>query len=384
MRIVVAPDSFKGALTAAQAAAAIADGVRDIRPDAETVPRPMADGGEGTVEAVLTALDGRRQTATVADPLGRPVEAGWGWVPDRRLAVIEMAAASGLPLLADAERDPTRTTTFGTGQLIAAALDRGAAEIVIGLGGSATVDAGTGILAALGARLLDADGRDLEARGGSLRAVARLDTAGLDPRLRGVALTLATDVTNPLLGPDGAARVFGPQKGLAPDRVDDVEAAMAHFAGVVMETTGRDARDAPGSGAAGGIAFLLRSVLDVAVRDGIALVAELAGLGEAVRGADLVVTGEGKLDSQSLYGKVPVGVARIARNAGVPAAAFAGAVEGDPAAFRAEGLAAVVPLPDRPMTLDQAMAETGPLLRRAAARFMAALELGRSLGERRL
>jgi glycerate kinase len=383
MRIVLAPDSFKGSVTAAEAADAMAAGLRQVWPDAACVRLPMADGGEGTVDAVLTALDGRRRTAEVRDPLGRPVEAAYGWVAGERLAVIEMAAASGLPLLAEAERDPHRTSTAGTGDLIAAALDRGARRIVLGLGGSATVDGGTGCLAALGARFLDDDGAALPGCGGALGRIARIDLAGLDPRLGGTDIVLATDVRNPLLGPSGAVRVFGPQKGLPDDRLEDFEAAMARFAERVAAATGSDPRDAAGAGAAGGIAFLLRAALGAEVRDGFALVAELAGLRDALRGADLALTGEGRLDAQSLSGKVPVGVARIAREEGVPAAAVAGSVDGDPAAFRAEGLATVLPIVDRPMALEQAMADGAALIERAAARLAAALELGRGLAGRR-
>lgn len=379
MRILLAPDSFKGSVTATAAAEAMAAGLAEVWPTAHSLHRPMADGGEGTVEAVLTGLGGRLVSARVGDPLGRPVDAAYGWVEAERLAVIEMAAASGLPLLAEEDRDPIRTSTVGTGQLIADALDRGARRIVVGLGGSATVDAGMGCLAALGARFRAPEGGDLPACGGALGEVETIDLSGLDPRLAEAEIVLATDVSNPLLGAEGAVHVFGPQKGLPADRVGVFEMAMEHFADRVVAATGVDHRQAPGSGAAGGIAFLLRSAMAAEVRDGFTLVAELAGLAEAIRGADLVITGEGRLDSQSLYGKVPVGVARMAREAGVPAAAIAGLVDGAAGAFRAEGLLAVMPIVDRPMTLADAMASGGDLIAGAAARLAAAIQLGRTL-----
>lgn len=381
MRIVIAPDSFKGSLTSTGAALAIAEGIRQVRPDAELVSIPMADGGEGTVEAVMAILGGGPRTCTVEDPIGRPVEASYGWVADRRLAVIEMAAASGLPLLKDDELDPARSSSYGTGQLVMAALEAGAAAIILGLGGTATVDGGAGFLTACGARFLDRDGRPLRGCGGTLGEVAAIDISQIDPRLRQVALTLASDVSNPLLGGEGAVHVFGPQKGISPDALAPFERAMAGFAERVIEASGRDLRDAAGSGAAGGIGFLLRSFLDVEFRDGFSLIAELGRLRDAVSAADLVVTGEGKLDSQSFFGKVPVGIARIAREEGVPAVAFAGRIEGDAAAFRAEGLQAVLPIVDRPMSLAQAMADGEALLQRAGERLMVVLLLGQTMVE---
>ena len=383
MRIVIAPDSFKGSATSTQVARAIEDGIRQVAPEAEIVSIPMADGGEGTVEAIVTILGGSIETATVEDPLGRTIEAGYGWVEAQRLAVIEMAAASGLPLLADDEHDPARASTYGTGQLITAALERGAARIILGLGGSATVDGGTGCLGALGIRFLDPEGRPLRGAGGILGDVARIDAAGLDPRLQRIDMTLASDVSNPLLGDNGAVHVFGPQKGVAAGDLDAFEQGMTHYAALVVEATGRDLRSDAGSGAAGGIGYGLRSFLDnVSTRDGFSLIAGLGRLRDEIRSADLVITGEGKLDSQSLYGKVPVGIARIAREEGTFAAAFAGKIEGDPASFEREGLQAVMPIIDEAMPLEQAMADSEALLTRAGRRFMAILSLGRRMTTR--
>ncbi|MGC2855219.1 glycerate kinase [Novispirillum sp. DQ9] len=376
MRVVVAPDSFKGSLTSIQAAAAIAAGLRDAFPSVTCLPVPMADGGEGTVDAVVAVTGGEVVRVPASDPLGRPLTAAFGWVPGRRLAVVEMAAASGLPLLAEHERDPARATTFGTGQVVRAALDRGAEALILGLGGSATSDGGSGLLRALGARLLDGAGREVA---GILDPVAEVDLSALDPRLRDIALTLACDVSNPLLGPQGAVAVFGPQKGVTPALAPVLEAALARFADALARAAGRDARDTAGAGAAGGLGFGVMTAAGGEVRSGFELIADLADLAGMMAGADLAVTGEGRLDAQSLFGKVPVGIARLGRRTGTPVAAFAGLVDGDPALFRAEGIAAVVPIVDAPMPLVQALADAPALLRRAARRFMDAVLLGRSL-----
>jgi glycerate kinase len=381
MRIVVAPDSFKGSATGLQAARAIEAGLRRADKDVEADLVPMADGGEGTVEAVTGILGGEIVEVEARDPLDRPVVCLYGWVPDRRLAVVEMAAASGLPRMGG-RLDPAEASTYGTGELIADALGRGAERLILGLGGSATVDAGTGLMAALGGRFLDGEGRELRGAGGSLGRVASIDLERLDPRLRTLRITIASDVTSPLLGPEGAVHVFGPQKGVTEDRLDAFEAGMAQFAERVSEASGVDRRDSPGSGAAGGIGFLLRSFLDVEFREGFPLIAGIAGLEARIAAADLAITGEGKLDAQSLAGKVPVSVARMARAAGVPAVAFAGRIDGDEALLAEGGLAALVPIVDRPMTLEEAMAATPDLLERAAFRFMRAVLLGAAVGGR--
>lgn len=379
MRIVIAPDSFKGSASAAEVAAAIDAGLRRVAPGIETRLLPMADGGEGTVAALMASLGGKEVLCSVPDPLDRPVDAAYGWVADRRLAVIEMAAASGLPLLGD-RPNPQDASTLGTGALIRDALDRGAEAIILGIGGSATVDCGTGLLIGLGARMLGADGQPLRGAGGTLGRIETIDLSGLDPRLHTLHLTIATDVASPLLGPMGAVHVFGPQKGVTPDVIDSYEAGMAHFAEHVVALTGIDYRATPGSGAAGGIGFLLRSVLDCALRPGFPLIADITGLPDAIAATDLVITGEGRLDAQSQAGKVPIGVAHLARETGVPAVAFAGTIEGDPAPLRADGIAAVVPIIDRPMDLPEAMVGGPALISAAAARLMATLQLGIALG----
>ncbi|SDE06395.1 glycerate kinase [Rhodospira trueperi] len=381
MRVVIAPDSFKGSATSLQVARAIESGLGRAGGAVDAVLVPLADGGEGTVAALHAVLGGEIVTVTARDPLDRPVSASYAWVPGRRLAVIEMAAASGLPLMG-ATLDPHAASSHGTGDLIRDALDRGAEQVILGLGGSATVDAGTGLLAALGARFLDAEGRAVRGAGGTLGRIAAIDLSGLDARARRARLTIASDVSSPLLGPKGAVAVFGPQKGVAEDEIAAFEAAMGRFSNLVVETTGRDVRDAAGSGAAGGIGYLLRSILDAETRDGFSLIAGLADLEARIAGADLVITGEGRLDAQSLVGKVPVSVARMARAGGVPTVALAGSVEGDAAAFVAAGLSLVVPVVDRPMTLAEAMADASGLIERAAMRLMTAVRLGGALAGR--
>jgi len=380
MRVVIAPDSFKGSATSLCVARAIEAGLRRVGDAIETTLVPMADGGEGTVEAVTGLLGGDIVTVTARDPLDRPVAAAYGWVPARRVAVIELAAASGLPLMGDA-LDPHRASTAGTGDLIRDALQRGAEHVILGLGGSATVDGGTGLLEALGARFLDGHGQPVRGAGGALGRIAAMDLSGLDARVRALRLTIASDVSSPLLGPQGAIAVFGPQKGVTADEIETFEAVMARFADVVVRATGVDRRDDAGSGAAGGVGYLLRSILEaVEVRDGFALISDIADLKARIAGADLAITGEGRLDAQSLVGKVPVSVARMAQAAGVPAIAFAGSIDGELAMVRQAGLAAVVPIVDRPMTLADAMADGPDLIERAAARLMAMLRLGGTLG----
>lgn len=354
MKIVIAPDSFKESLSAPEVAAAIARGWRQVFPEAELLLRPMADGGEGTVDAVLAATGGERRECRVCGPLGESVLAHWGWLGEGT-AVLEMASASGLHHVPRARRDATVTTSLGTGELIRAALDAGATRIILGLGGSATNDGGAGLLQALGVRFLDAREVELPPGGAALARLARIDAGGLDPRLLQARVEIAADVDNPLCGPRGASRVFGPQKGADPQQVEQLDAALEHYARVVAATLGEDHSHHPGVGAAGGLGFAARAFLHAGFRPGIELVAELSGLADAVEGADLVITGEGRLDSQSLHGKTPVGVARIARAAGVPVVALAGSLGEDYQALYAAGIDAAFALSPGPQSLEQAM-----------------------------
>jgi len=378
MKVVVAPDSFKECLSAEAVARAIGRGVRAAAPDAEVVEVPMADGGEGTVRALVAATGGTLHRATVTGPLGEPVEAEFGLLGDGATAVIEMAAASGLPLVPPSRRDPTRTTTRGTGELIGAALDLGASRLIIGIGGSATVDGGAGMAQALGARLLDESGRDIGPGGGELSRLARLDVSGLDPRLANVACEVACDVDNPLLGPNGAARVYAPQKGATPEAVAVLEANLARFADVVERDLGVSVRDVPGAGAAGGLGAGLMAFLGARLRPGVRIVIEATGLRDKLRGADLAIVGEGKLDAQTAHGKVPVGVAEVAAEAGVPVVAIAGSLGDGYEAVHKKGIAACFAIFDRPMSLEEAFARAEELLARTACEVVRAFVARRS------
>ena len=322
MRIVLAPDSFKESMTAAQAAAAMTRGVRAVHPDADCVEVPMADGGEGTAEALIAALRGEWRTVVTTDPLGRPLVARYGLAPDG-LAVIEVAAAVGIGLVQPAERDVMRATSVGVADLVADALDAGATRLIVGLGGSVTTDGGAGLLAGLGAVWLDAAGAALSPWPGSLAGLDRVDLSGLDRRLTQVVIELACDVTNPLLGPSGAAAVFGPQKGAGPEQVPVLDAALTRIADALVRAGCAEVRDRPGAGAAGGLGAAFLS-LGAGLRRGVEVVAEAAGLAAALLRADLVLTGEGSLDRQTLAGKTPAGVAELAGRYGVPVIAFAG------------------------------------------------------------
>ena len=366
MKLVIAPDSFKESLSARAVAEAIAAGWARVYPDAELLLCPMADGGEGTVDALLSATGGKLQQTRVSGPLGDPVEAHWGLLPDAQ-AIIEMAEASGLHRVEPGRRDVLAASSHGTGELIRAALDAGVRRIVLGLGGSATNDGGAGLLAALGVRFLDREGQELPLGGAALARLSQIDLTGLDTRLAQVEVMVAADVDNPLCGPRGASAVVGPQKGASPEQVAQLDEALGHYADVMAATLGEDLRDFPGVGAAGGLGFAARAVLRAGFRPGVELVAELSGLVEAMQGADLVITGEGRLDGQSLHGKTPVGVARLARTAGVPVIALAGSLGEGYQRLYAEGIGAAFSLAPGPLSLEQAMAEAGPELSARAA-----------------
>ncbi|MDI6858783.1 MAG: glycerate kinase [Dehalococcoidia bacterium] len=369
MRFLISPQEFKGSLSAEEAAQAIARGLRRAWPEAELDVAAMADGGPGTVAAVLSAGGGQAQKTVVSDPLGRPVEAVWALLDDGPAAVIEMAAASGLVLLCPEELDPRRTTTYGTGELIGAALDAGCRRLTVGVGGSATNDGGGGMAQALGARLLDEQERDLPPGGAALARLHRIDPSGLDARLADVRVQVATDVTNPLCGDLGASRVYGPQKGATPEAVEELEAALCRYAEIVRRDLGVDIADAPGAGAAGGLGGGLIAFLKAEVRPGGELVAEAIGLRERMKRADVVLTGEGRLDRQTGFGKTVATVARMAKEEKRPVIALVGGIEEDSAAT--EDIDAVLSIISRPMTLAEAMTEAAGLLEDAAARAAA-------------
>jgi len=327
LRIICAPDSFKESMTAAKAAAAMARGIRRAQPDAECVEVPLADGGEGTCRTVVAALGGELVEVAAHDALGRPITAEFGWVAESALAVVEVATAAGLERIAPAERDVRVASTYGVGEVMRAALDAGARRLLIGLGGTATNDAGVGLFSALGVRFLDSGGELLPFGGAALARLASVDLAGLDPRLSEVRIDLASDVTNPLLGPSGASAVFGPQKGADTAAVAELDAALTRWADVVEASLGVNVRDRAGAGAAGGLGAAFLAFARAELVPGVELVGRIVRLAERLAGADYVFTGEGSADSQSLAGKVPHGVAALAASVGVLTVVFAGRVE---------------------------------------------------------
>ncbi len=327
-RVLIAPQEFKGSLTAVQAADAIRRGVSRIAPDAAIDLAPLADGGPGTVEAIVRAAGGRTSIARVDGPLGAPVDARWGRIDEGRCAIIEMAAASGLTLLRRDELDALRASTYGSGQLIRHALDAGVERILIGVGGSASNDGGAGMAEALGAILLDEDGRRLPPGGAALADLARIDIGALDPRLGESDIRVLCDVQNPLLGPEGASAVYGPQKGADPVQVAQLDRALANYAGIVERDLGARVADVPGAGAAGGLAAGLLAFCGATLQSGFDAVADAVRLADRLGRADLVITGEGRLDTQSAYGKTVAGVAALAGTHDVPCLGVAGLIDG--------------------------------------------------------
>ena len=367
MRVLVAPQEFKGSLTAVEAAAAIGQGVQRVYPEAVIDSAPVADGGPGTVEAMVQTANGRTSIARVDGPLGDPVDARWGRIDNGRTAVIEMAAASGLTLLRTSDLDPRRASTYGTGQLIRHALDAEVERILIGVGGSATNDGGAGMAEALGAVLLDEQGNRLPPGGAALANLAQIRTEEFDPRVAAVEVTVLCDVQNPLLGPEGASAVYGPQKGADPACVAQLDRALANFAGVLEHDLDASVADVPGAGAAGGLATGLMAFCGATLQSGFAAISEAVNLAQRIAEADLVITGEGRLDTQSAYGKTVAGVASLAQAAGVPCVAVAGLIEGS---AELPGLVDSEASAPSGMSVDEAMARTDELVPAAAQRLV--------------
>lgn len=367
MKFVIAPDSFKGSLSAVAVADAIENGIYAADPDAVIKKIPVADGGEGTVEAIIAASGGRIYEQNVIGPLGDDVKAFFGVLSDGITAIIEMAAASGLPLVPDDKRNPMHTTTYGTGQLIKAAMDKGCRRIIIGIGGSATNDGGVGMAQALGVKFYDDNGCVIDEFGGKiLSSIAHIDVSQLDPRVKDVEITVACDVTNPLCGPAGAAAVYGPQKGATPEMVEELDKGLANLAEVMKKDIGKDVKDVPGAGAAGGLGAGLMAFLGASLKPGMDIIIEITHMDEYVKNCDIVITGEGRTDEQTVYGKVPVGVAKVANRYGKPVICLSGSL-GDGAEKVYEcGITAVFSIIDKPMDLEMAMASTKQLLERSA------------------
>ena len=369
MKVVIAPDSYKGCLSALEVAKAMERGVLSVFPSAEVRKIPIADGGEGTVAALVTATNGQLRQTEVTDPLGNKIIAHWGVLGDGRTAVIEMAAASGLPLVPKEKRDPRVTTTYGTGELIKAALAEGLAKIIIGIGGSATNDGGTGMARALGVRFLDAAGQEVAAGGGSLAEICQIDTTGLDPRLKNTEIVVACDVDNPLCGTRGASAVFGPQKGATPEMVQQLDAGLAKYASCARQATGRDVAEKAGAGAAGGLGAGLMFFTPAQLKPGVEIVLDAVGFSDIVRDADFVITGEGRTDFQTAFGKAPVGVAKVAKTHGAPVFCISGGLGDGAEDVLAQGIDAVMSICDRPLSLEECMAAGAQLIEPAAARL---------------
>lgn len=383
MKIVAAPDKFKGSLTAPEVATAIEAGIRRIYRDAEVDLVPMADGGEGTVGTLISAMGGSIHFKVVTGPLGKPVEAAWGLIEDQdagRTAVIEMSAASGLNLVVGTNDAPA-TTTYGTGELIKTALDLGCRRIILGIGGSATTDGGSGAAEALGVRFFDSQGRRLGRGGGALGDLARIDTSELDRRLARTEVRVACDVDNPLYGTHGAAHVYGPQKGATATEIARLDEGLRRLAAAIKSDLGLDVSETPGAGAAGGLGAGLVAFAGAELVPGVELISEAVGLRERMAGAVLVITGEGQIDGQTKRGKVPAGVARLAHELGVPAVAIAGTIGPGAEEVYAFGLAAIEPICTRPMTFREATEQAATLVERAAERLLRIMRAGRLLGQ---
>ena len=377
LRIVIAPQAFKHSIGARAAATAIERGIRIAIPDAETTLIPVADGGDGTLAALIDTTGGQFHQATVTGPLVDPVAAQWGVMGDGQTAVIEMALASGLALIPDDRRDPRRATTYGTGQLMHAALDAGYSRIIVGLGGSATNDGGTGMAAALGVRFLDASGNDLPSGGAALADLSRIDASALHPALADATIIGATDVTNPLCGDTGASAIFGPQKGATPDMVAELDSCLSNLAAVVKSDLGLDVLDTPGSGAAGGLGAGLIAFAGAELRSGIDMVCDVLDFDRYVAAADLVITGEGRADRSTAFDKTPVGVARRARSFGVPTILLAGSLGPGYDLLYDHGIDAIVSIAEEPTDLSASLERGAELLERAAERAIRLYSLGR-------
>ena len=384
MRIVIAPDSFKGCLNALNVSLAMRKGVLRVYPDSVIDMIPMADGGEGTVEAILCAVHGEKIKIEVTDPLGRSVEATYALIDEGETAIIEMAAASGLTLLSKQERTPRITSTYGTGLLIRNALDRGVKKILLGIGGSATNDGGAGLAVALGIKLLDAQGNELAQGGAALANLVDIDMSGLDPRLAKVQIEVACDVQNPLCGPEGASAVYGPQKGANPEDIRVMDAALKNFGALLSGVAGTNLLELVGGGAAGGVGAGVVGFLGAKLRPGSQMVLEVAKAEQKIMHADLVISGEGRTDFQTAYGKVPVGVSALAQKYSVPVLVISGSVEGAPDFLAGAGVASCFSVAEGPATMAEAFHKAEDQLEREVWRILTVWKLGEESAVKRL
>lgn len=355
MKVVIAIDSLKGSLSSMEAGMAIKDGILAAKPDAEVIVKPLADGGEGTTDALIEGMNGERIDLTVTGPMHTPVDAYYGYLKDTNTAVMEMASAAGITLVPDSEKNPLLATSYGVGEMINDAIQRGCRNFIIGIGGSVTNDGGIGMLKALGVRFLDENGEDAGEGGQALAKIARIDVSGMNPLLKECHIQVACDVNNPLCGKNGSTYVYGPQKGVTEDMKKTLDEAMAHFARVTSETLENDYMNTPGAGAAGGLGYAFLAYTGAALTPGIELILDAVGLEEELSGADVVVTGEGRLDFQTAMGKAPVGVARLAKKYNAKVIAFAGSVTKEATACNKEGIDAFFPILRGVCTLAEAM-----------------------------
>ena len=355
MKVVIAIDSLKGSLSSMEAGMAIKDGILAAKPDAEVIVKPLADGGEGTTDALIEGMNGERIDLTVTGPMHTPVDAYYGYLKDTNTAVMEMASAAGITLVPDSEKNPLLATSYGVGEMINDAIQRGCRNFIIGIGGSVTNDGGIGMLKALGVRFLDENGEDAGEGGQALAKIARIDVSGMNPLLKECHIQVACDVNNPLCGENGSTYVYGPQKGVTEDMKKTLDEAMAHFARVTSETLENDYMNIPGAGAAGGLGYAFLAYTGAALTPGIELILDAVGLEEELSGADVVVTGEGRLDFQTAMGKAPVGVARLAKKYNAKVIAFAGSVTKEATACNKEGIDAFFPILRGVCTLAEAM-----------------------------
>lgn len=355
MKVVIAIDSLKGSLSSMEAGTAIKDGILAAKPDAEVIVKPLADGGEGTTDALIEGMNGERIDLTVTGPMHTPLDAYYGYLKDTNTAVMEMASAAGITLVPDSEKNPLLATSYGVGEMINDAIQRGCRNFIIGIGGSVTNDGGIGMLKALGVRFLDENGEDAGEGGQALAKVARIDVSGMNPLLKECHIQVACDVNNPLCGKNGSTYVYGPQKGVTEDMKKTLDEAMAHFARVTSETLENDYMNTPGAGAAGGLGYAFLAYTGAALTPGIELILDVVGLEEELSGADVVVTGEGRLDFQTAMGKAPVGVARLAKKYNAKVIAFAGSVTKEATACNKEGIDAFFPILRSVCTLAEAM-----------------------------
>lgn len=379
MKIVIAPDSYKESLSALEVATEIEAGFREIFPEASYLKVPMADGGEGTVAAMVDATGGSLVDVSVSDPLGDPAQAFYGLTGDGKTAIIEMAAASGLALVDPALRNPLKTTTYGTGELIKAALDTGIRHLIIGIGGSATNDGGAGMLQALGIHLLDRSEREIGSGGGCLADLNHIDIGSMDSRLKDCRIEVACDVNNPLTGPQGASVIFGPQKGATAEMVAELDRNLGHYAQLIKRDLGVDVDLVPGAGAAGGLGAALLAFMGAQLRPGIEIVADAVGLDAAIHDADLVITGEGRMDSQTINGKTPMGVAQIAKRYHKPVIGIAGSLATDVTVVHEKGIDAVFSVLCRVGSINDALFLAAENLRSTSRNIAATVKIGKTI-----